>query len=186
MSNATFDLERLEAGDDAIVVRGHWAGVRGMRFVRPTLTVGTRRLLATLEHKPWAPDGAEPWVAAFPWSEGEIDPADCWLDVAPGVVVPLAPGADRKPQVDELAAQRLRFERRETEVEFLRGEVRRLTAERDRALDQRDEAVRDREAAMRTRERMEGQRSEAVDVAARAQAAVAAAEAARDEARGQR
>jgi flagellar biosynthesis GTPase FlhF len=186
MLNATFDLERLEAGDGALVISGHWAAVRGMRFVRPTLTVGTRRLLATLEHKPWAPDGSEPWVAAFPWTGDEVDAAECWLDVAPGVLVPLAPGAERAPEVDEVAAQRLRFERRETEVEFLRTELRRVTSERDRVLAQRDEAVRDREAAMRTRERMQAQHDEAVASAERARAAVAKADAERDDARHQR
>jgi len=185
-AGAMFELERLDVGGGELVISGQWSGVRGMRFMRPTLTVGTRRLLATLEHKPWAPEVDGPWIAAFPWSGGDVDAVDCWLDVAPGVVVPLARGAQRAPEVDEFAAQRLRFERRESEVEFLRGELRTLTAARDRALDQRDEAVRDREAAMRTRERMEGQRSDALDVAGQAQAAVAAAEAARDEAREQR
>jgi hypothetical protein len=186
MSNATFDLERLEAGGGELVLSGRWSGVRGMRFVRPTLTVGTRRLLATLEHKPWAPDADGPWLAAFPWSGDEVDAAECWLDVAPGILVPLAPDAERAPEIDELAAQRVRFERRETEVDYLRSELRRVTAERDRALEQRDEAVRDREAAMRTRERMDVQRAEAVEAARRARDEVAAAEAARDEVHAQR
>jgi hypothetical protein len=186
MANATFDLDRLEAGDDAIVVSGHWNGVRGMRFVRPTLTVAGRRLLATLEHKPWAPDGADPWTAAFPWSGDAVDAAECWLDVAPGVLVPLAPGTEPVVEVDEIAQERERFQRRETEVDYLRGELRRVTGERDRALDQRDEAVRDREAAMRTRERMEAQRDDAAGVAERARDAAAAAEDACVQARAQR
>jgi hypothetical protein len=187
MPNATFDLERLEASEGAIVVSGRWTGVRGMRFMRPTLTVGTRRLLATLEHKPWAPDDSEPWVAAFPWTGDEVDATECWLDVAPGVLVPLVGGGTpRVSEVDELAAQRLRFERRETEVDYLRSELRRATGERDRALEQRDEAMRDCEAAMRTRERMEAQRDEALERAERARAEIAAAEAERDDARAQR
>jgi hypothetical protein len=185
MSNATFDLERLEAGGGELVLSGRWSGVRGMRFVRPTLTVGTRRLLATLEHKPWPPDAAE-WIAAFPWSGEEVDAADCWLDVAPGILVPLAPGAQRTPEIDEFAAQRLRFERRETEVDYLRTELRRVTGERDRVLEQRDEAVRDQEAAMRTRERMEAQREEALEAVDRARAETLAAQTAHDEARAQR
>jgi hypothetical protein len=185
MSNATFDLERLEAASGELVLSGRWSGVRGMRFVRPTLTVGTRRLLATLEHKPWAPDAAE-WTAAFPWSGDEIDAAECWLDVAPGIIVPLAPGAQRAPEIDDFAAQRLRFERRESEVDYLRTELRRVTGERDRALEQRDEAVRDQEAAMRTRERMDAQRKEALDAFDRVRAETLAAQTAREEARGQR
>ncbi len=142
-----------------------------MRFVRPTLTIGGRRLLATLEHKPWAPD-EETWVAAFPWSGDTVDVSDCWLDVAPGVLVPLSPGAVREPEVDE--------------TELLRAQVRRLKGERDRASQRCDEAIRDREAAMRTRERMESQRDEATRLAERAQAAAAEAQRARDDARAQR
>lgn len=61
-----FELERYEfKGDDRVEISGRWSGVRGRRFIRPTLTVMTggrgSRALADLEHKPWAPeDGKAP------------------------------------------------------------------------------------------------------------------------------
>src|SRR4051794_36846945 len=68
---AVFDVERFEwASPEQLELHGRWYGVRGLRFVRPTLMLRaegvSRRLLATLEHKPWAALDGEPWVAAFP------------------------------------------------------------------------------------------------------------------------
>jgi hypothetical protein len=87
-AGASFELERLEIVDGRLVVRGWWFGVRGVRFVRPGLVVDGRRVLATLEHKPWAvrDDGA--WIAAFPWERG-LDVGGVTLVVAPSVEVPL-------------------------------------------------------------------------------------------------
>jgi hypothetical protein len=87
----TFEVERLEREGDELVVSGHWSGLRGVRFVRPTLVVGDRHVLATLEHKPWAPRPDRPWTAAFPWTGGTPDAAQLALAVAPSVTVPLAP-----------------------------------------------------------------------------------------------
>lgn len=86
---AAFEIEHVEVGDGRLVVSGWWSGVRGMRFVRPTLLVGDRQVLATLEHKPWAPGGEEPWCAAFPWDGDEIDLDGVTLVVAPSIVVAL-------------------------------------------------------------------------------------------------
>ena len=59
---------------DRLEVTGRWYGLRGHRFVRPVLVVQAgdeqRRMLAVLEHKPWAADDGDEWIAAFPW-EGE-------------------------------------------------------------------------------------------------------------------
>jgi len=71
-----FDVERCEwTAPDRLEVAGRWFGVRGWRFVRPTLDLdgpdGRRRLLALLEHKPWAPADGEPGIAAFAW-QGEL------------------------------------------------------------------------------------------------------------------
>ena len=54
MARASFELERLELDEGRLLVSGWWSGVRGMRFVRPALLVDGRKMLATLEHKPWA------------------------------------------------------------------------------------------------------------------------------------
>ena len=71
-----FELERLALEGDELVVSGFWTGVDGMRFVRPTLLSDDRRILATLEHKPWAPSGDARWTAAFPWTGGiAVEPA---------------------------------------------------------------------------------------------------------------
>lgn len=194
-AGVVFDVARADVEGDHLVVSGHWSGVRGMRFLRPTLIVGGRALLATLEHKPWAPE-ADPWVAAFPWPGGKVDLDEIALAVAPSITVPLVPGNDVQPEVRPVPAApapaapddgyRMRLDRMLTEVGFLRGQIDALTmerdalrAERDRVSTPRDEAIRDSEAAVRTRQRMEAQRDEAV-------AALASVEASRDVALGQR
>jgi DNA repair exonuclease SbcCD ATPase subunit len=92
----SFELERCELENGRLMLSGRWFGVRGRRFVRPTLTpVGGRelsRVLADLEHKPWAAEDGEPWEAAFPWgkdgSAGKFE-----LSVAPDITIQLpAPG----------------------------------------------------------------------------------------------
>jgi hypothetical protein len=90
-AGVSFEVERLEHEDDEFVVSGHWSGLRGVRFVRPTLIVGGRQVLATLEHKPWAPRTDRAWIAAFPWAGSTPDPSELELAVAPSVTVPLGP-----------------------------------------------------------------------------------------------
>src|SRR4051794_41254560 len=73
--SVTFEVERFEwAADDRLELEGRWFGLRGRRFIRPTLDVQVdgepRRLLALMEHKPWAALDGEDWQAAFAW-EGE-------------------------------------------------------------------------------------------------------------------
>src|SRR4051794_6741806 len=88
MSDVAFELERCEVKDDRLVLSGRWNGVRGMRFVRPTLLVDGDRVLATLEHKPWDP-GGESGVGAFPGRGAEVAPSTLELSVAPTTAVPL-------------------------------------------------------------------------------------------------
>jgi hypothetical protein len=96
-AGASFELDRLELDEGRLIVRGWWTGVRGVRFVRPGLVADGRRVLATLEHKPWAVDSDGGWIAAFPWKRG-LDVDGVTLVVAPSVEVPLdratAPIAD--------------------------------------------------------------------------------------------
>jgi hypothetical protein len=152
-AGVSFELERAEVQDDRLVLTGRWSGVRGMRFMRPTLVVDDRPLLATLDHKPWAPDG-DPWVAAFPWPGGKVNPKQMVLTVAPTVTVPLVPGAKAapaKPRAAESppkaatpeAVGRIREDRLETEIGFLREELQAAVAERD-ALRAQLDATRDR------------------------------------------
>ncbi len=98
-AGVTFELERLELDGDRLVVSGHWSGVRGLRFVRPMLLDRRRRILATLEHKPWEPSLDRAWVAAFPWEGDVVDVDALTLAVAPQVTVALADAAAPQPAV---------------------------------------------------------------------------------------
>ncbi|MCU1676067.1 MAG: hypothetical protein JWM93_825, partial [Frankiales bacterium] len=181
---ATFAVDRLDVQDGQLLVEGRWSGVRGMRFLRPTLVVDGRQVLATLEHKPWAPREDGPWTAAFPWTRDAAAPKGAYLEVAPSVIVPLGPAGGVRPPVrqarvalvgpqpDASAAVDVHDEPPEAgrvpkpeagragtrdpqlELEDLARAARAAEADRDRALAMRDEAVRDREAALRTRDRM--------------------------------
>ena len=108
-AGVSFELERLDVEDDKLIVSGHWSGVRGLRFVRPTLVAEDRRILATLEHKPWAPAVDRTWIAAFPWDGDEVDVDGLALAVSSQVTVPLgdAPAplvAERAPAPAQPAA----------------------------------------------------------------------------------
>jgi hypothetical protein len=103
-----FELERFEPSDGRLTLSGRWFGVRGRRFVRPTLTLavaGERmRALADLDGKPWAAEDGEPWQASFPWEKtGRVEEPE--LSVAPDITILLpAPGA-RNPRARRLAAE---------------------------------------------------------------------------------
>ena len=82
----TFEVDRFEwADDDRLELEGRWFGLRGRRFIRPTLDVEvdgeSRRLLALMEHKPWAPAEGEEWLVAFAW---EGDRGDIAAELAVG------------------------------------------------------------------------------------------------------
>ena len=123
-----FEVARFSFDGDRIDVEGRWSGVRGRRFVRPTLTLVSagerRRLLASLENKPWAPD-ADAWVASFPWHDRELVAEAAELAVGPSLVVDLpAPEGATRPAArsDEATDQR----------DSLRDELAQVVAERDR------------------------------------------------------
>src|SRR5690242_13932959 len=113
----TFEVERFDWVDGArLEVLGRWSGVRGLRFVRPVLTVPVagrrRRIVALLEHKPWVASDGDRWVAAFPWEGHREAVGPAQLAVGPSLVVDLpAPGPRqaplaREPSPAELAARR--------------------------------------------------------------------------------
>ncbi len=103
---AVFEPDEVTFADDRVAVTGRWFGVRGRRFVRPTLILGPdgagSRMLADLEHKPWTAEDGEPWTASFavPGSSGGADELE--LAVAPDIAVVLrAPEALRsRPKRD--------------------------------------------------------------------------------------
>ncbi len=95
----SFEVERVAFDDQGrLLVSGRWFGVRGRRFVRPTLTLtvgpdgAEQRSLADLEHKPWAAEDGEPWLAAFPLDIKLEDAEQLELSVAPDIAVELAAG----------------------------------------------------------------------------------------------
>jgi hypothetical protein len=129
-----FELEQFERSGDRLRVAGRWSDVRGMRFMRPTLTIGDRRVLAVLDHKPWAPEEGQPWIAEFPWEGADVDPTLAELAVAPSVAVPLSsPGVPVEPSKkaeavpDPLVAEQERSHRYEAEIAFLREQIELLT-----------------------------------------------------------
>ncbi len=88
----SFAVEELEVRYGRVVLRGRWSGVRGLRFMRPTLIAGGREVLASLDHKPWAPTDDALWTAAFPWGDDPLDRACASLAVTPSLTVDLATG----------------------------------------------------------------------------------------------
>lgn len=203
-AGVSFELDAFDLEDGRLVVRGQWFGVRGLRFVRPTLVIAGRPVLATLEHKPWAPD-ADPWVAAFPWSGGPVATSDVALAVAPSVTVPLDPAAEPpaapvapvaappKASAPQAAAPDPRLGRLESEVRALREELDEHVRAREALQTQLDQALTAAAAQTARAERLEqaaGREREAARDAAvdgdELHRARAAAEWARDQADAQR
>jgi hypothetical protein len=94
-NGVTFEVDRFEWVDgDRLEVTGRWYGLRGHRFVRPVLVVQAahdeqRRLLAVLDHKPWAAEDGDEWIAAFPWKGEPLELTAAELAVAPSLAVDL-------------------------------------------------------------------------------------------------
>src|SRR5918992_885681 len=93
-SEVDFELERFErTAEDRIEISGRWYGLRGRRFVRPVLNLNSggsrRRAIALLEHKPWAAEDGQVWLAAFRWPEGAGEVSGAELEVGPGLLVDL-------------------------------------------------------------------------------------------------
>jgi hypothetical protein len=192
-AGVSFELERLEMQGDELVVTGHWSGVRGLRFVRPMLVAEDQRILATLEHKPWAPALDRPWIAAFPWARGDLDVGALRLAVGSQVSVALGDAAEPQVELEPLRAPAKSVPPqpdRLAELEAERGELARSLAgaerDRDRLRAQLDEAVAAREAAVRTRDRMELVHDESLQAREAAHAALATAQSQREEANAQR
>lgn len=205
----TFKVEQLEHDQPGrVVVRGRWFGVRGRRFVRPTLTLtlrtdsSERRALADLEHKPWAAEDGARWVAAFPIDVKLEDVAQLELSVAPDVAVELAeaPGTPRGrgatvSAAPDARAPRIRSDRvparpsagdREQEIERLRSRATTAEWANEREHARRQESDRALEEArsesLRLRSELGRLRAE-LDIAATARGELSAASAELDAAR---
>jgi hypothetical protein len=128
-----FELERFEVTDEErLEVTGRWSGVRGLRFMRPSLTVrtedGERNLLALLEHKPWAAEEGSAWMAAFPWKGAAPEPGQMELAVAPSVVVDLAPDVPKPGRKRSVTEKYERERKRTAHLEAEAAELRATTA----------------------------------------------------------
>jgi hypothetical protein len=155
-AGVSFEVDRFAWVDGRLEVTGRWYGIRGRRFLRPTLDVevdgSPRRMLAVLEHKPWAADDGEEWVAAFEWNGDPVALAVAELAVAPelSVVLPPPTGAPAKkarrakPAGERLAAAPPRAQALEAALAEAQAEVSvlrdRLAAEQ-KAWQQRVEEV---------------------------------------------
>ena len=134
LPSVTFEVDRFEwASDDRLEVVGRWFGLRGHRFLRPTLDVEVRgerrRMLAVLEHKPWAAEEGEEWVAAFAWTGEQTKLDDAELTVSPDLAVqlPLPDADEAAPEAVVSTAERLPARRPRTAV--LEGELATALAE---------------------------------------------------------
>jgi hypothetical protein len=202
LPGVTFEVERFEwTADDRLALVGRWFGLRGHRFLRPTLDVDVagerRRMLADLEHKPWAAEEGEEWVAEFRWRGAPAHFDDPELTVSPDLAVQLPQphnsiaeadlpeGAERFPARPprtavleaELAAAAEEMKRLTNELTKLREEhaaaTKAATAELARVKEESDAAVAARAEGLGAAER---ERDEALE-------RLAAVEQERDEAR---
>ena len=114
-----FEVVRLDQADGGRVeIEGRWFGIRGRRFVRPTLTLtvdgAEQRYLADLEQKPWAAEDGEDWLAVFPVETKLGQASEVELSVAPDIAVKLGEGGRpasprrRRPTAAILRAPRIR------------------------------------------------------------------------------
>jgi len=169
-----FEVERFEwTTADRLELVGRWSGLRGHRFLRPTLDVQVdgerRRMLADLEHKPWAPEGGQDWVAAFTWRGEPADLDEAELTVSPELAVQLpAPGgsvAKGAAKAAGPAAERRPARRPRTAV--LEGELAAAVAEIERLGDalERAEATHS-ETGRELRERLRGEHARSRDLEA--------------------
>jgi hypothetical protein len=183
-----FEVDHFEWIDDRLEVSGRWYGLRGHRFVRPALTVEVdddgddrRRMLADLEHKPWAADDGTDWIAAFPWDGEPVALARAELAVAPTLAVdlplPRLPGRRKRASSTTAPAHRppsapaaARDERRRSPKDRTSedttpaggGAQAALARERDALARERDALVRERDALTRERDALIRDRDEAV------------------------
>ena len=195
-----FEVERFEwTTADRLEVEGRWFGLRGHRFMRPALVVDAgddrRRMLALLEHKPWAAGDGDTWTAAFTWEGKPVDLEAAELSVAPSLAIELppvrAPGAKRRtsqrkpPNATGAPARRVahsegRSETLARDLAAAEARLETLKAERDEAVATRrrelaelraalgaarSEAAELRTALERAREEADEARAEAVDEA---------------------
>jgi hypothetical protein len=160
VAELAFMVERFEPDGERLEVAGHWRGLRGRRFVRPVLWLyrgeGRQRLVAVLDHKPWAAGEGDQWVAAFPWSGGKLDVERAELEVGRELVVELPVPGGKAPAEPQPA-----HARRPTELEIVRERLVEETRERRALQDALDARVREAETLARLRTERNAAREDA-------------------------
>jgi chromosome segregation ATPase len=188
----SFTVERFEPVGERLEVAGHWRGLRGRRFVRPVLWLhngeSRRRLVAVLDHKPWAVGEGDAWIAAFAWKGGgKIDAERAELELGTDLIVELPvpgskrfdeprPAQARKPTELERVREQLAVEtkeRRELQsaldgVEREADTLARVRAERDTAREEAERARADGERLVNDEYRQRERAQQAADEAAAA------------------
>ncbi|HYH59529.1 MAG TPA: hypothetical protein VD790_09950 [Thermoleophilaceae bacterium] len=166
-ADVAFEVERVEWPGDRVEITGRWFGVRGLRFIRPTLDVEVdgepRRLLALLDHKPWAAEDGQDWVAAFPWQGESASLKGAELTVAPDLGVDLVPEPKTKREKPR-TARRSRTNALERELAEARTHVERLTRDLERVNQAQVRELNRRDAEQATElERIGAEHSAAVE-----------------------
>jgi len=183
-----FVVERFAVAGDRVEVAGHWRDVRGRRFVRPVLWLhrgdSRQRLVAVLDHKPWAAGDGEPWVAAFKWPGGDLAADRAELEVGRELVVDLPRPGERAPkrrpakprppsELERVREQLLGATRERSALEAAlvdaraeAAEVAELRAERDRARAEAEQARADGERLVNDEYRQRERAQAAADAAA--------------------
>ena len=163
---AGFALEALGWADGVLTLTGSWTGVRGMRFVRPTLTTSSpegvpQRLLASLDDKPWTAAEGEPWRAAFPCPRPPAPGVGFELTVGAGIVVELPPvdGGEaptgRFPREDAAPEPDADVAEAREQLATVLARLDLMRSERDAALGRLDTAREERQELAMARERAE-------------------------------
>ena len=107
-------------------------------------------MLAVLEHKPWAPEDGQDWVAAFTWRGEPANFDEAELTVSPDLAVQLpAPGGSVErgeaqaatPAEDRLPARRPRSAVLEAELAAALAQVERMGEELERTRAMHSEAA---------------------------------------------
>ena len=132
-TGVAFEVERVGwPTPDRLEVVGRWFGVRGRRFIRPTLNLevdgAPRRLLAVLDHKPWAVEDGEEWTAAFAWDGEPADLTGAELTVGSDIAVELGRSGGPRPD-NRRFARRPRADVLEGELASAREKAQRLGRE---------------------------------------------------------
>jgi hypothetical protein len=161
-----FEVDRFAwTADERLELVGRWFGLRGHRFLRPTLDVQVagerRRMLADLDHKPWAANDGEPWTAAFSWRGAPAHFEEAELTVAPELAVPL-PAPENGVAEAAVADLRARLPARRPRTAVLESELAAALAEGERLTDELARVRAGHEAAVDDlRERLEAERARA-------------------------